>query len=122
MSEEADNEIPCDPSEHEIDTNYLQACHGASLLSPSIQGCDAFAGRETSSQSTSDDAQEHLSDLQNKLEVSCQWAFDLESDLETACALVRESDDRCRVLECALSERDLDLERTFPFHRHVTRM
>jgi hypothetical protein len=112
--EQSPAEVPCNPlNQTPIECTGLPQLSDVSLLSSTIRLLEC--GRESSSQDiSSDDAQEQLSDLQDKLEVSCQWAYDLESDLKTACALVRESDDRCRVLECALSERDLDLESAFP--------
>lgn len=55
------------------------------------------------------DAQEQLSELQDKLEVSCQWALDLEADLGAANARAQAQAVRCDALEAALRERDEEL-------------
>lgn len=67
------------------------------------------AGSRDGAMSTMND--DMVSHLQDKLEVSYQWAFDLESDLVDALESARLSDRRCQALEAAMSERDAELQR-----------
>lgn len=54
---------------------------------------------------------DQLSDLQDKLDVSYQWAYDLEIDLKDAWEHARRSEDRCKALETVVNGKNAELQR-----------
>jgi hypothetical protein len=84
------------------------------VLRESSRGSSRDAARDTTvSEVTAADrhgTQDRLAELHDKLEVSYQWAYDLETDLEDSRAQVSETEDRCSMLQGLLCERDDQLQ------------
>jgi hypothetical protein len=105
------------------DCGPLMACLSAQLSDVHVQvPCKAensnlprphgsFKGDGCKENAVSED---QLSDLQNRLEVSYQWALDLETELHDTKTREQESTYRCEMLESALRDKDRDLESASP--------
>jgi hypothetical protein len=85
-----EGEIPCQPFERQAGSMKGDSCREAT---PS---------------------EGQLSELQDRLEVSYQWALDLEADLKYTKARAEEASNRCQLLESALREKDQALHSTLP--------
>jgi hypothetical protein len=92
-------------------SSFLQGDTSVGLTWPSIGPEGSFDTDEASSDRLRSDM---LSEMQDKLEVSYQWAHDLESDLEDAHARARRTEGRCQVLQDMVSKREKQLRGAIP--------